>query len=485
MNVPQGSKLLRTSVKGGTSPEQSVTFGIFRAPEVFVRQAMTICHPFDSCRVVPDCVLRAMAFNLIEGPVGVMKHRLATLQQWKVWAKELEKAELEIHANMPAHMQTVMEGKKLLLLERIANSLNWPDEKIHEHLRQGFRLVGHPEVSGIFAKTTVPASMTEDELNSKMPTMRCALWERIRCSADQEHESTIWDITMEECHTKGWLDGPYNWAELGNKFGHQWLPCKRFGVWQRNKWRPIDDFSDNGVNSCYSVVEKIDLRALDETVWVCAAFLRSTLATGAVDFELSDGTKIRGKVRTFWRRKTGAADVKIKTVDLASAYKQLGLSEIDRSKAVVSLRKPGTREVYGFVCNTLPFGATSSVICFNRFARLTQRILVALNVVSLNYFDDYPVVELSALSQNTERTVAAALDMLGIWRARDKDLPFSGSAELLGVCLDASDPDGKEVKVWNKKDRTLKMVEALDDILLSGRVRPRELPSVFWESTVC
>ena len=56
---------------------------------------------------------------------------------------------------------------------------------------------------------------------------------------------------------------------------------------------------------------------------------------------------------------------------------------------------------------TLPFGSVASVTCFNRIARLYQRILHEVCVVAANYFDDYPIVELSPLATNCESTLKA------------------------------------------------------------------------------
>ena len=83
----------------------------------------------------------------------------------------------------------------------------------------------------------------------------------------QDFSQDIWDTTIEECESKQWLEGPFTVEQLDTKYPDGWIPCRRFAVWQREKWRPIDDFSENSVNSCYSVCDKIDLKALDETVW--------------------------------------------------------------------------------------------------------------------------------------------------------------------------------------------------------------------------
>ena len=52
-------------------------------------------------------------------------------------------------------------------------------------------------------------------------------------------------------------------------FHGQWIPVRRFGVLQSSaggkkvKLRPIDDFAEAEVNSAFSYVDKLDLRAID------------------------------------------------------------------------------------------------------------------------------------------------------------------------------------------------------------------------------
>ena len=54
-------------------------------------------------------------------------------------------------------------------------------------------------------------------------------------------------------------------------------------------------------------------------------------------------------------------------------------------------------------------------------------------VIAGNYFDDYPIIELSTLSNNTDGTLRAVTKLLGITVAEDKDESFSSKTDLLGV----------------------------------------------------
>ncbi|CAE7733672.1 unnamed protein product [Symbiodinium sp. CCMP2592] len=468
-SIPPGSRLLRIVCDRGvvgakqvgslSGVPSSVTFGIYRTEHEFVAQALHIDHPFDLCVAVPDFMLRALAFTLKEGPVGVMKHRLNLLQQWTSWKRELSSAEAELHAAMDPGVASVMKGKNILLLEKIASTFGWPDTEVFDHLKHGFPLVGESSPSGIFDVDRKPALMTRAELVQHAKFLKPALWAKV-ASAEE------------------WLTGPYSWDELQARHPEGWLPVRRFGIVQKAKTRSIDDLAENSVNRAYAVSDRIALRALDELVWLAITLFKIFMAKGEVSIPLSDGEHLRFPVHSFWRAlKPEALQPSLKTVDLKSACKQLAVSPRDRCLSIVTIKDPVSGLPFGFESRTLLFGATSSVVSFNRVARLIQRVLITLQVLACNYFDDYPVLEVLPLCNNTQSTIKAALDLLGFSWAEDKDLPFSHEAELLGVRVDLG--TFGVVKIGNKPDRAASIAAAVDSVLSEGRLDPKTLPSLF------
>ena len=148
-------------------------------------------------------------------------------------------------------------GRKILLMKRIAESFAWPDMKLFDELVEGFAITGHLDASGIFPADVKPKEMDEQDLLKKSKYLKPAIWAKQHNQQLQEFSHELWSITEEEAAEKGWLQGPLTWDELERKFGSAWIPVRRFAVWQRNKWRPIDDLSENGVNSTISCEERI------------------------------------------------------------------------------------------------------------------------------------------------------------------------------------------------------------------------------------
>ena len=124
-----------------------------------------------------------------------------------------------------------------------------------------------------------------------------------------------------------------------------WLPVRSFAVFhEKDKWSPIDDFSENGVNGSSGPMEKVDLRALDETVRLSVAIMRA-VKSGTYSFRLADGSHLEGKVYEAWYANVSVPRPMVETLDLKSACKQLGLNHLEARKSVICLKCPNDGQV--------------------------------------------------------------------------------------------------------------------------------------------
>ena len=212
-------------------------------------------------------------------------------------------------------------------MKHIATEIGWPDMSLFDEMVKGFRLTGVQSKSGILKDDCKPPMHSEDELMAKGKFLRPALWGKIQSEPLQDFSRRLWEITMTEAEEKGWLRGPLTYEEIDFLYDGDWLPVRRFAVFQKDKWRPIDDFSENGVNGSFGSMEKMDLRALDETVWLSVAIMRA-IKSGAFSFRLSNGSFLEGGVNTGWYSKGSMPRPMVKTLDLKSAYKQLALNDL-------------------------------------------------------------------------------------------------------------------------------------------------------------
>ncbi|CAE7242070.1 unnamed protein product [Symbiodinium sp. CCMP2592] len=456
----------------------SITCGVYRSPLQFAERALNVGHPCDMCRALPDQAMIVLGHLLIEGPVKVLRRRLDMITQWKAWAAELEPAEAELHKSLAPSVAEVVKGKRLLLLDRIARSLQWPDTRLHQDMTSGFKIVGEEFPSGIFPLEPRPATLTPEELLAQSRSTKPLIWEQINDAPLDVNSRELFEITEAEYREKGWLEQPRTWEELELLFG-DWLPAKRFGVRQRDKLRPIDDLAANGANSAFAACDKLTLRAFDELIWCATYIMRALVQKGSVHLVLSCGRVISGPLHDFWRIKTDRARPLLKTIDLKAAYKQLPLHPEHRRFCVVGLKHPDTGQVRGYTSRVLPFGAAGSVTCFNRVARLIQRILQEAWILNCNYFDDFPVLELSALTGSTDSTAHCILDLLGFECSAEKEEPFGASADVLGVTVDLSCADLSEVRVCNRQVKCSEVAASVDDVLDRGFLRAAEVASLF------
>ena len=258
-------------------------------------------------------------------------------------------------------VERIARPKRLLLLRRIAGEIGWPDAKLHDELEQGFKLTGMASASGVFRPDPRPASLSEEELYSKAKFLKPLLLGKISAQKVDDLAAAVYELTCDEAaDAKGWLDGPYTPAQIGEKLGTQtWIPLRRFGVSQKDKIRPVDDCSENNVNDAFTSVESISLGAMDHIVWSALTLCRHCVFHHSVDLRLSDGTRLAGKLHADWVRLS--TSFKATAFDLKSAHKQLPVAPCDVSKAVVSLVCPGDGQPRCFLMRALPFGAKAAV----------------------------------------------------------------------------------------------------------------------------
>ena len=347
-HVPAGAKLLRTEAKRGGV---LCVFGIFHSMQQFVQISKSLLHPFDEFMNVPDILLICMYNILTMGPVQISKLRLKKILEWKRLGQSLEQSEKELHSKIPAHLKNLVKDKKFLMLQKLANDMDWPDKSIHEEMMHGFRLVGKGTKSGVFKAETKHASLSEEELLKKAKFIRPMVLGRVANSEKPEWLEDLQTITRNEADDKHWLEGPLTYEGVCRELGDEWIPVQRFAVKQKNKLRPIDNFAENLVNEAWEAPEKLDLHALDQLTWIIALLCKWSLGKGFLDIPLKDGSRLEGKIHRDWN----AENLKclISTIDLKDAYKQFGIHARDRAKAVVTLEEQ-LRFRYGPLCDELP-----------------------------------------------------------------------------------------------------------------------------------
>ena len=206
--VPAGSKLLHSENRG--SKGFFCIFGVFRSFETFVAEARTLFHPFDSLAQLPDYLIKSLFEQLTKSPAELCKLRLLRLQKWRERATLLAKAERAHQEKMPPSVKEILSSKRTSLLEEMADEIQWPDKSLFTEMRQGFRLVGCLNPSGVFREGGYIASLSESDLMDKSQDIRARLLDRVLSEPTDDTSQELYTATLEEATSKllnsGWRD---------------------------------------------------------------------------------------------------------------------------------------------------------------------------------------------------------------------------------------------------------------------------------------
>ena len=169
-----------------------------------------------------------------------------------------------------------------------------------------------------------------------------------------------------------------------------------------------------------------------------------------------------------------------KTIDLSSAYRQLGVSPTSKWVSYIAVYNPETKKAEIFSMRALPFGASRSVYGFLRVAHSLWWLgCVAMKFLWTSFFDDFVTLARKEETRSMDISASQFFKLLGwIVSAGDKDLPFSESFKALGVEIDlASWPSGR-VSFKNTQKRVQELQDTIGKILASGNMSISEALSL-------
>ena len=209
--IPAQARKLSTQFLGGRSAsatdQTSITIGIHRTPDEFVREAITIGHPTRLQSMFPDEITEVVHKYINAGPTNMALSRTEEIKRWISLSKDLQHAEAEIRANMSTRRQKILEGKKLALLRSLLLDAGHSDLNLVDDLIAGFNLTGALPESHAFAKRVRPATISCEELRSVADLCKKSMLEMTQSSGDTELDEQLYEATCKEV-SKGFLEGP-------------------------------------------------------------------------------------------------------------------------------------------------------------------------------------------------------------------------------------------------------------------------------------
>ena len=432
------------SVNNKVDSENKVTIGVHFNPEEFVQKALEVGHPTRLHSFFPDEMEEVVKHCLNQTPARLSQDRTEEIKRWIHLKQSLASEETSNKELMSDRRKDILGSKNLALFNRLLKDAGHGDVDLVKQLAEGFDLTGSLPESNVFSRKVRPAAMSCEDLRRIADMSRESMLQMVKSSGDADLDSQLYAATMKEV-SKGFLIGPINPEDLPSGS----TLTRRFGVFQKNKTRPIDDYKASFVNSSVSQTETATVHTVDHVASMIACILRQ-----------SETRSLR-------------PELVAKTWDLADAYKQIPLSDQAFSQdAYLVVFCPATNKAEVFQQKVLPFGSVASVTAFLRVAhgiwKLGNKLL---KLMWTSCFDDFFSITNATIAKHTDLVIAAMFDLLGWKLSVDKLVDYNTICKVLGMEFDFRMSGAGLTTVNNTADRVRELCEQLDSILELGKLK--------------
>ena len=454
---PQGSKLVRFTNENGevldlerevlkhnmqqedASLSKLPSFaliGIPREPQEFVFKACSLVHPVLRAMQVGSLMLDAIDSYELGDKMEFRRIQCRFSQDLLRKAGELKSDEDSLHAGMAEHLQRVLKGKRLCLFQKLLVESGYPDSKVADEMAAGFPLCGWLPTSDVFPSKLRPPVLHMDTLEKMSASFAARSIGATKASGEAAMDRLLWDATMDEVQA-GFLSGPYDTKELPKGA----IASPRFGLLQKSKLRPIDNFSASHINSATGLRDKLQVDSIDE---ICAM------------------------IKAWAQRSSGTPCLVGRSYDLRKAYRQIGIAPDHLKFAWISVWSPDDAAPRLFRMDSMPFGATASVGAFLRLSQALKCLGISqAALVWSSFYDDFVCVCPPDAAIQVDRMIRLFFKALGWQLSTDeaKDHAFCSKFQALGVEFDLSTMHLGYFSVGNTPSRKAELSSRIDDIL--------------------
>ena len=399
--------------------------------------------------ILPSVLIKAIDDNCKLEPAKLAELRIEFVKFWLKRALQLRPEEIKLHESMDPAISVAVKGKRILLFEEMLKACEFPDPGVSCELKDGVDLIGNVGRTGMLPVKFKPPLCSEEALKKTSKRLRPMLQSNAFGSGDAQIDQTVWDKTLEEV-SMGWLEGP-----LPDSAVPEDAPIsRRFGLLQKKgKVRLIDDYSESQVNSCVGTTESPVLHTVDIA---CALFLIWS------EYALRHGIK---------------PDLNVRTFDLKSAYRQVGLSAAGKGHAFLKVFCPHSSSYKLFRNTVLPFGAVRSVHAFLRLARALWWLgVVGLKLLWTSFYDDFICFSRAVATPSSENSVVSLFRLTG-WlfaESGDKCQPFDLHCEALGVVFNVCASNQGRMEVGNTNNRIAELVADISLVIEKGKLLAKD-----------
>ena len=246
-----------------------VVIGVHWSPGTFFNQRVQVKHPAQEDPLLSDDTKRCIFKMLVAGPQRWEQQARKQLKKWSTRRDGLTCQEQQSHEALNFRVKLVVRQKKLLLFKEMLAWCQHEGQKVSLLMATGFPIVGELDESGVF-----PVRPWQERIPGADPEW---LWlsAKLACKNQRDRwKDTPMDDVLREVYKstcegeesetrKQWVNGPFTEEEKIERVGPLFLPCRRFGVQQNDKIRPIDDFSEYFLNACVTTHDRVTVSGVD------------------------------------------------------------------------------------------------------------------------------------------------------------------------------------------------------------------------------
>ena len=269
---PKGTRLLRFH----NDPFQA-TLRIPLSPETWTALAVELPHPATVLSALDPWLNAAILAEAYQSPLDLATARTAAARDLKRRRLQAASEEAALRRHLEPAVQHVTAPKQTQCLHSVLQHYSYPDTKLAGELRAGFPLVGWLDPSGIWPTDLQPPALTVAGLEAVADDISRHTARAVARAPVGPIRDAMWAATLAE-RDQGWLTIHPNPPPLPGR-----VVSVRFGVEQKNKIRPIDNFKGSKINAACGTQEKVQIDGIDQIVQAALTLLSHGLPTAAGD----------------------------------------------------------------------------------------------------------------------------------------------------------------------------------------------------------
>lgn len=474
--APESGRLVKASCQKRLIPE-----GL--SDEDFYERSKQVSHPIDRESQIQNSLKAVIAYNHEMSDQEIRAERKRTRAWLYRMGKRLRNVNKRIYDEADPEIKPLLKRKNgvivnVALMQYLSDLSGTRDTEYAYQFSTGFPIIGEIPKANLW-KNIQPEIAEKGKISvSELDANHKQIFDEMKArhKPGKEHQKEpLWKACKKDLDN-GYAKGPfYTEEEVSKALGtEKWYPAPRFPC---DTPRPI--FNKDGTFELVRKVRAIDDEAANQTN--LAAYIRERMVLNTPD-------DIAATIK-FLRHMEHDCLLSGTAIDMSSAFRNVPVLPEHRRHQVVAawdceLDKPAWLIMRGHT-----FGASASMLNFNRLSTLLVRILrVICHIPTAHYIDDFWTIERKGIAKSGLKTKLSLFQILGFPTDHDGATKTQDSNDGIVVLLGVEfSLNGKQATVRipevKKKVLDVKIQAVLDENILTPAQAGKLRGSLLWASS--